>query len=114
MPPMVVADQSGTRLSPCSPMTRVWTSLTWTWKYAAMSDLSRIESRCVPRPKTWLVFSFEYFRATLVMTSTGLVTTRIFVSGATWPIFSARGAMTRALPIARSRRSCPAVRGFLP
>ncbi|OQC68671.1 MAG: hypothetical protein BWX50_01175 [Euryarchaeota archaeon ADurb.Bin009] len=32
MPPIVVADQSGTILSPCSPMMRVCTSLTWTRK----------------------------------------------------------------------------------
>ena len=32
IPPIVVADQSGTMLSPCSPIIRVWTSLTCTLK----------------------------------------------------------------------------------
>ncbi len=106
-PAMFASDQTGTSLSPCSPMTKAWTLRASTRKCSLSRARKRAVSRIVPEPMIRDGGKRPSPSACAVRTSTGLVATTRTASGTTSASRGTMAPMTEALRPARSSRLSP-------
>ena len=108
---MVVELKRGTIWSPCTPITPVCTSELLILINLEKYVFKRKESKWFPIPITLFLSNPEYFKATVVMTSTGFVAIKIIESGAWYAICLAYVFTILAFGIAKSRLFIPSFLG---